>query len=260
VAAPAKLTWSLSVGKRRADGLHELEAEMLTVDLADQLVFVEPGEGLELSAEPRARAELLEPGEENLVVRALRLAGRAALVKLHKAIPLGAGLGGGSADAAAALRFAGLEDLQVAASLGSDVPFCLLGGRARVRGIGELVEHLEHVERRVVLLIPPVHVDTGAVYRAFDELREQRAAVDGRNELLAAALAVAPSLVGWKAELEALSDQEPVLAGSGSTFFLEGSKASLGLEGLEVIERDGSSALLIEARSVPSSFGAPGAD
>ena len=81
-------------------------------------------------------------GDENLVRRALAAAGRQAFVRLHKRIPAGAGLGGGSADAAAVLRWAGVTELRVAARLGADVPFCLVGGRARVRGVGEQVDPL----------------------------------------------------------------------------------------------------------------------
>ena len=81
--------------------------------------------------------------------RALAAVGRRAHVRLDKRIPVGAGLGGGSADAAAVLRWAGCDDLAVAASLGADVPFCLVGGRARVTGIGEVVEPLPVRRRRL---------------------------------------------------------------------------------------------------------------
>ncbi len=87
-------------------------------------------------------------GDDNLVRRALAAAGRQAFVRLYKRIPAGAGLGGGSADAAAVLRWAGVTDLTVAARLGADVPFCLIGGRARVRGVGEQVEPLPVRRRR----------------------------------------------------------------------------------------------------------------
>ena len=75
---------------------------------------------------------------------------------IDKRIPPGGGLGGGSADAAAVLRWAGVDDLAAAAALGADVPFCLVGGRARVRGIGEVVEPLPFVDRTVTLVMPPL--------------------------------------------------------------------------------------------------------
>ncbi len=118
-------------------------------------------------------------GPDNLVVRALAAVGREARVHLIKRIPPGAGLGGGSSNAAAVLRWAGCTDLDLAAQLGADVPFCLVGGRASVSGIGESVESLPYEERRFVLLLPPFGVDTAAVYRKWDELSE--AGVSGRS-------------------------------------------------------------------------------
>ena len=115
VPARAKLTLSLRVTGVRADGYHELDAEMVTVSLADELTFG-PGRNV------------LPP--EDLVSRALTAVGRQAHVVVDKRIPAGAGLGGGSADAAAVLRWAGCDDLGVAAAIGADVPFCLVGGRA----------------------------------------------------------------------------------------------------------------------------------
>jgi len=89
---------------------------------------------------------------------------------VHKRIPVGAGLGGGSADAAAVLRWAGITDAASAASIGADVAFCLAGGRARVRGIGEIIEPLPYVSEQYTLLLAPVGCDTAAVYAAWDEL------------------------------------------------------------------------------------------
>ena len=109
--------------------------------------------------------------DSNLVRRALRArSGGRRRVHVEKPIPAGGGLGGGSADAAAVLRWAGVDDLLVAARLGADVPFCLVGGRARVRGIGERVEPLPFVDRSFTLITPPLSVSTAAVYRAWDEL------------------------------------------------------------------------------------------
>src|SRR5207302_2726971 len=102
--------------------------------------------------------------------RALATVGRRARVRLFKEIPAGAGLGGGSADAAAVLRWAGCDDLAAAARLGADVPFCLVGGRARVRGAGEEVSPLPFEDvagRSYTLLTPPFGVSTAAVYREW---------------------------------------------------------------------------------------------
>jgi 4-diphosphocytidyl-2-C-methyl-D-erythritol kinase len=108
----------------------------------------------------------------------------------------------------------------VAASLGADVPFCLVGGRARVTGIGDVVQPLELVERTFTLLTPPFGVSTPAVYRAWDELGGPT--TDGPNDLEPAALVVEPRLVEWRDRLADATGKRPVLAGSGSTWFVEG--------------------------------------
>ena len=218
LTARAKLTWSLRVVGVRSDGYHLIDAEMLTLDLADSLT---------VSAAAATRLTVSGPfggglstDASNLVVRALDVVGRAAAVHLDKQIPHGGGLGGGSADAAAILRWAGVDDPAVAAGLGADVPFCLVGGRARVTGIGEVVEPLAHVERTVTLVVPPLHVSTPAVYRAWDELGGPTAV--GPNDLEPAAIAVEPRLVVWRDRIAELSGTTPMLAGSGATWFVEG--------------------------------------
>jgi 4-diphosphocytidyl-2-C-methyl-D-erythritol kinase len=220
--ALAKLTRSIRITGVRSDGYHELDAEMVTVDLADELTFAE-GDGLEVTGP--AAGEV--PVEDNLVQRALAAVGRRAQVRLHKVIPAGAGLGGGSADAAAVLRWAGVDDLAVAASLGADVPFCLVGGRARVRGMGEVVDPLPDEDLTFTLLTRPLHVSTPAVYEAWDRLGGPTA--DGPNDLEPAALAVEPRLAAARDELAERTGQVPVLAGSGSTWFVEGAFPGDGL-------------------------------
>ena len=220
LTAPAKLTLSLRITGRRPDGYHLLEAEMVTVDLTDRLV-VEPGDGLVVVG-----ADDVPAGADNLVARALSLVGRQALVTVHKAIPAGAGLGGGSADAAAILRWAGFDDAARAAQLGADVAFCLRGGRARVRGIGEILDPLEFEHRTFTLSTPPYGCATAEVYRAWDEM----GGPDGPagNDLEPAALAVEPRLADVRDELAETTGLRPRLAGSGSTWFVEGSHPAPG--------------------------------
>ncbi|MCY3786563.1 MAG: 4-(cytidine 5'-diphospho)-2-C-methyl-D-erythritol kinase [bacterium] len=222
LVAPAKLTLSLRITGRRPDGYHLIEAEMVTLDLADRLV-VEAGDGL-IVADADAAAPVrpgVPAGPENLVARALALVGRRARVTLHKAIPPGGGLGGGSADAAAILRWAGFGDAERAARLGADVAFCLRGGRARVRGIGEIIEPLAFERRTFTLCTPSYGCSTAAVYRAWDELGGPAGAAG--NDLEDAALAVEPRLARLRDELAEAVGQRPRLAGSGSTWFVEGS-------------------------------------
>jgi 4-diphosphocytidyl-2-C-methyl-D-erythritol kinase len=220
VLAPAKVTLSLRVTGVRDDGYHLVDAEMVTVDLADELAIDAAGDELVVIDDARRGLPVPDDGT-NLVRRALELAGRTAGVRLTKRIPAGAGLGGGSADAAAVLRWAGHGDADGAATLGADVPFCLVGGRARVTGIGERLDPLPHVERTLTLLTPPFGCATPAVYRAWDQLGGPTA--EGPNDLEPAALAVEPGLAEWRDRLGDATGSTPVLAGSGSTWFVDGS-------------------------------------
>ncbi len=178
VTAPAKLNLHLQVLGRRADGFHEVRTLLQSIDLADELV-AEPARAglLELVVEP---AGLVGAGQDNLVLRAARSLQEAvgvtpgARLTLRKRIPVGGGLGGGSADAAAALllldRLWGLalspaQLLSLAAGLGSDVPFFLLGGLALGVGRGEELYPLPDLPALgVVVLAPPVEVATAEVY------------------------------------------------------------------------------------------------
>lgn len=218
LVAPAKVTWFLEVVGRRQDGYHELRSEMVTVDFFDQLVIDEAGEGLRVIG-PFSQ---VPTDERNLVARALALVGRRAGVALHKVIPPGGGLGGGSADAAAILRWAGGVSNEAAVSLGADVPFCQLGGRALVEGIGERVEELPYEPRALTLVLTNLSVDTRAVYAAYDELVDTGGRPSGRNHLEAAARVVSPALATTMDWLSASLEAPVHLAGSGSTLFVEG--------------------------------------
>jgi 4-diphosphocytidyl-2-C-methyl-D-erythritol kinase len=247
--APAKLTTRLRVVGRRADGFHLLEAEMVALDLVDELEF-SAGDGLDVLDEIR----WLRPGAEergfvavgseppgtedmgigpllatdtrpNLVQLALQAVGRSAHVRLHKAIPPGAGLGGGSADAAAVLRWAGCADPEVAVGLGADVPFCLAGGRAIVGGIGEILEPLGYEKADVLLVIPRLAVSTPAVYAAWDALGGPSG--DYGNDLEPAALVVEPRLAWWRNLVKDTVGERPRLAGSGGTWWIGGTPDQL---------------------------------
>lgn len=225
--ARAKLTLSLRVVGVRSDGYHLLDAEMVTLDLADRL-SLDAGEGLTVTG--LGAGGPVPAGDSNLVARALRLLGATASVRLEKRIPTGGGLGGGSADAAAVLRWGGCTDLEAAASLGADVPFCLVGGRARVRGVGEAVEPLpfDPVDGDAyTLLVPPLHVSTVEVYRAWDRMGGPTG--PNGNDLEPAALAVEPLLGSWRDRLGEATGQVPRLAGSGATWFVAGSYPEAGM-------------------------------
>ncbi len=233
LAAPAKLTLTLEVTGLRSDGFHELRAEMITVDLRDHLVVQEGPRSLRVLLEDSAKGIPVSEDQSNLVMRAMELAGLSQQVLLHKAIPAGGGLGGGSADAAAILRYAGFEDLKRAASLGGDVPFCMRGGRAMVTGIGEILEPLEFQPYCAVLALPGFGLSTPEVYQAFDALEEAERH-HPRNDLTQAAECVSPALAATRVFLEKEFGRDFWLAGSGSTMFAECTAKELGIEGASV--------------------------
>lgn len=218
VHAPAKLTLSLRMTGLRDDGMHLIDAEMIALDFGDELTITPTDEHIAVTVDGVGDGVPLGP--DNLVAGALRLAARTARVHIDKKIPPGAGLGGGSANAAAVLRWAGFDDLTAASALGADISFCMVGGRARVQGIGERVTPLPFEPMTLTLLTPPFGCNTAEVYRAWDALGGPVG--EHGNDLETAALQVAPELVRWREMLAEDTGQVPRLAGSGSTWFVEG--------------------------------------
>lgn len=264
VLAPAKFNRFLAVLGRRADGFHALELVTTVLegipDLTDRLA-AEPAPTFNLRVEgPRSAG--LEATEDNLVARAWRLleaeAGRPlpARVTLFKAIPHGAGLGGGSSDGAAALRLGnalfalGLSEarlLTLAAALGSDVPLFLLGGTVLGLDRGERVLPLRHLLLEPLLLVHPgLHVPTPSVYKALAAVGYPPAdpcpslapgeAPPWRNDLTEAALHVCPALGEVRDALAALGG-EPLLCGSGSCWAARFADAAARDGALERLQR-----------------------
>jgi 4-diphosphocytidyl-2-C-methyl-D-erythritol kinase len=184
--APAKINLSLKVLRRREDGFHEIETLMAPISLCDELTIKpnDSGTGIIFSSDDPT----LPSGEENLIVRAARrffteIRQEPRLrIALRKKIPHGAGLGGGSSDAASTLL--GLNQLQdaplssarltsLAAEIGSDVPFFLGPGPARCRGRGEIVEPVEGLPKLSLLLLKPEFgVSTGWAYQQWRDSGE----------------------------------------------------------------------------------------
>jgi 4-diphosphocytidyl-2-C-methyl-D-erythritol kinase len=190
--ATAKINLALVVGERRPDGLHEVTTILQRVDLADRV-----------SLSPARDVQVAGFASDTLVRRALEeLAGRTAApgwhVQLTKRIPVAAGLGGGSSDAATALRLANEtlaaplapdELAELAAGLGADVPFFLESGPHLGGGTGTSLRRLDlPSDYWVILLLPrdAVKASTGAVYEAFDRRNGAVGAGDRRAALLAA--------------------------------------------------------------------------
>ncbi len=179
--APAKINLTLEVLARRDDGYHGIRSLMVPLDLADELAIA-PSDRFDFYCD---RGEL--EGDANLVVAAFRALGEmpAVRVQLHKRIPVQAGLGGGSSDAAAVLRAAmqgafgarpGFDWLRLARAVGSDVPFFLAGTAALVEGTGERVTPAGAIPAWHVLIVkPPVAISTADAYIELDRTeRPQR--------------------------------------------------------------------------------------
>jgi 4-diphosphocytidyl-2-C-methyl-D-erythritol kinase len=192
IEAPCKINLHLSVGKKREDGFHSIESIFAALAFSDTLRFEFGSQGgeIRLSINWETPAQKI-PDEKNLILRAISLFRgqtgfkKGLLVRLDKRIPLGAGLGGGSSDAAAALLALNLLSgaglpvsrlAEMAAALGSDVPFFLRCGAAFVSGRGETIEQVKSPEGLwVVLAKPPFASDTSYAYSLLDRLREQKA-------------------------------------------------------------------------------------
>jgi 4-diphosphocytidyl-2-C-methyl-D-erythritol kinase len=243
--SPAKLNWSLRVLGKRADGFHQLHSLFVAADLYDRLTL-----NLDAPQSPRLEveglgAEQIPQDERNLVLRAeaawRQAGGEAPAVSwhLHKRIPAAAGLGGGSGNAAAALRLlqhvatqAPHQPLvEIAAELGSDIPFFLGHGPVFLGGRGEtILGTIPLFPQRVILVAPPIEVATPAVFQALaaPEYQEQSApnlplpsqwsSEAGPNDLLPAVLKASPDFAQFWQELQQIAPFH--LSGSGGACFL----------------------------------------
>ncbi|HEX5699610.1 MAG TPA: 4-(cytidine 5'-diphospho)-2-C-methyl-D-erythritol kinase [Rubrobacter sp.] len=183
----AKVNYALDVLGLRADGYHEVSTVMQSISLADEVELRRAADGFDLSLEPEeVRIGAQEQNTTYLAWKALqRLTGKELPVKvtLRKEIPAGAGLGGGSADAAAVL--VGLNELfglglrvdelrGIGAGIGADVPFCVSGGMALGEGVGEILTPLPAPPSHLLVVAKPLRsADTGRIYHAFDETRPE---------------------------------------------------------------------------------------
>ena len=174
--APAKINLMLRITGRRPDGYHLLQTVFQFVDLADELQISVRADGIirRTSANEAVRAE------DDLVVRAAGLlqactgGGQGADIRVEKRIPMGAGLGGGSSNAATTLVAlnrlwdCGLETetlMDLGLQLGADVPVFVHGRAAWAEGVGERLSAISPAERHYLVIVPPVHVDTGKVFQ-----------------------------------------------------------------------------------------------
>jgi 4-diphosphocytidyl-2-C-methyl-D-erythritol kinase len=234
--APAKLNLSLAVVGRRPDGYHLLVSELVLLELADRLLLMPGCSGLRVEAPPGQEIPL--GPRENLAWRGL-VAGLGAEPELtcltvEKRIPVAAGLGGGSSDAAAAWRLArrwrgaderaDVQELSELAAIGADVPFfasCL--GAARVEGIGERVSAIDPPQdaAEVLLIHPPFRLKTADVFAELrpGDMTGTGTPEPGRNDLLAPARRLRPELDDLFRHVRSAGGA-PQLSGSGPTIFV----------------------------------------
>lgn len=249
VRAPAKINLVLSVGSVRADGFHPLDTIYQAVSLYDDVTVSEAGAWSVSVTSDDVDLGDVPLDDRNLALRAGRLLvehhglGRAAHVHVTKGIPVAGGMAGGSADAAATLialdRLWGLETsdddlLALAAELGSDVPFAMVGGTARGSGRGELVTPLQDDSSVWWVVVPDEQgLSTPEVYAEFDMapgIGSGRPAPDWadleyvdiakalRNDLQDPALRLRPDLAATRDALAEAGADAVLLSGSGPTF------------------------------------------
>jgi 4-diphosphocytidyl-2-C-methyl-D-erythritol kinase len=238
--APAKVNLSLHVEPPQADGYHPIQSLVQTIEWCDRLV-VEEAEQDEL----RVVGADLDP-EDNLVRRALDAARLLKPVPnlsidLRKRIPIGTGLGGGSADAAAtllaALSFGAVTDDEItetALSVGADVPLFLVGGTILMSGYGEVIESQPGlVSLAVAVAVPDFSLSTAEVYRRWDDMEgpigetasegllppQLRGGMPIRNDLTPAAIDLEPMLGDFMADLRSAWGSTVLMTGSGSGCF-----------------------------------------
>ncbi|MCP4253029.1 MAG: 4-(cytidine 5'-diphospho)-2-C-methyl-D-erythritol kinase [Candidatus Scalindua sp.] len=247
--ANAKVNLFLEILGKRDDGYHEIETIMQEIDLADDLQFEEIHEGIKLESNNKN----IPTNQDNLVCKAANLIleecgiRKGVLIKLEKNIPVGAGLGGGSSDAAATLKAlnslwkVGLNDeelMEFAAKLGSDIPFFINGKTSLCSGRGEMISPVE-VRGRMdyLILFPRIHISTETIYKnlKIDLTRKRKdvsffldalkhSEVIGISKLLFNRLeevifATYPDLLQVKSSLETFGFCGLSISGSGSAFF-----------------------------------------
>ncbi len=238
VFAPAKINLSLHVIGRRGDGYHLLDSLVAFADLGDHLQLEpEPEMAIELSG---PFAEGVPQDQRNLVWKAAQGLGWAGAIHLNKQLPHGAGIGGGSSDAAAVLNALAAEGLTVPPelplSLGADLPVCMVARGARMQGIGEQITPVPLPELPALLVNPGCHVPTGAVFSAlqsrenapmptevprFDGISDCADwLVEQRNDLEAPARGAAPDIDRVLGDLTASKGALlSRMSGSGATCF-----------------------------------------
>ena len=232
VLAYAKLNLCLEVRGLRTDGFHEIRSLVQTIDLADQ-IDIAPHADVQISCS----AKLDGPNIAEQAVHALlqQKKTRAGVsIQIEKSIPMSAGLGGGSSDAAAVLaivnrlippELSSSDLLVIAGSIGADVPLFLTGGCVRVTGRGDPQGFLPSRSEVYAVLVPPAHCSTSEIYHTWSaaiaatSYSQVNGSELGRNDLFSAAVKLAPELQGYRNAVSDLGGLFSGMTGSGSGFY-----------------------------------------
>ena len=227
VLAYAKLNLFLEVCGMRSDGFHDIRSLVQTIDLADR-IEIAPGTGIRVSCtEKLTGSNIVEQATRALLREKRSDAG--LNISIEKNIPIGAGLGGGSSDAAAVLALinrlvspviAQSKLLEIAASIGSDVPLFLTGGCMRLIDLGHPEQQLPLRSETFVLLAPDIRCSTGEIYNAWRSTDTPASDPTlGRNDLYPAAVRLYPKLEAYRNTLNEAGGLYSGMTGSGSAFF-----------------------------------------
>ncbi|MCL1806387.1 MAG: 4-(cytidine 5'-diphospho)-2-C-methyl-D-erythritol kinase [Oscillospiraceae bacterium] len=229
--APAKINLSLDILAKRDDGYHDLRTVMASVSLCDELTVTlapcQAGAERFTAAAEGVKGENLAARAAELFMRSNGISGWSADIQIEKRIPVSAGLGGGSSDAAAVLRALngwrpmppeGLAEL--ALNLGSDVPYCLRGGVCLAQGRGEILSPLPPLpDCWIVLITPPVAVSTAEAFQLWDTLSPFHQEMARMSGNVFEAVIKLPEIEQIKQILLEAGAAEAMMSGSGSTVF-----------------------------------------
>lgn len=275
IKAYAKINLSLKILGKRPDGYHEIDSLMQSVSLCDVVTLTPLPSGIQLTTTNLR----LPTDEKNLAYRAAELffgapacrqAGqnRGIKIYLEKNIPVAAGLAGGSADAAAVLyglnkmterRMPQAALMEMGAEIGSDVPFCLVGGNCTVRGRGEQVKrNILHATRNYVLVVPDVKVSTKWAYEEYDKIivNSPQLIVGNSNHLEPIVIKKYPVVQKVKDRLIELGCKYAQMSGSGPGVFGVAGEASRGEKIISEMKKDFPQSYLVQSvdRGVEESY------
>jgi 4-diphosphocytidyl-2-C-methyl-D-erythritol kinase len=266
--APAKLNISLQILGRRPDGYHLLKSLMVPISRGDQITLTTAKQGLEIISN---KVEI-PTGPDSLLYRTFEWASKkfnytqGLKIILEKNVPIGAGMGGGSSDAAALIwgmgslcqqALAETEFPEIATHLGADIPFFLAGGARWVSGIGERIGTRQSLPPLYFILVHPgIHLSTAWAYQAFDQLPDTLTSsrpvaslppsaggglkdlLQITNDLESVVFPQYPALSALKERLEGLEADAALMSGSGSTVFGLFSQKEKRDEALEVLKHE----------------------